>query len=252
MAVRKARMEFVSSREELGRLFARLGQELAEGALTIGLTPVHIAGFESFKVSLKEDEDGLKVKVAVKLPKAEKAAEAKAEEPEAPLKPEEPAAAETSTTAEASPEPETPPEPAENAAALEVPEALAAEAAPAPEPTTPRAKPRAKAPAKAAGAAKKGAKPAYKTLKKRMKTPWKDLLDILAAGNLPEAASAERFLADCELMISYRGKGEEYYDAFRLPLAALRAALAAGDPSAAAAAAADMEQLKKDCHGRYK
>lgn len=94
-------------------------------------------------------------------------------------------------------------------------------------------------------------KPKYKSLKKRMKKPWKMILEALQAGTMPDAGLVQSFVRDSELMVTYPGKGDEFYGAYRVGLERFASAYEAGDQQAAADAAAALERLKKACHDRY-
>ena len=101
------------------------------------------------------------------------------------------------------------------------------------------------------GGAAMGGKPKYKSLKKRMKKPWKMIRETLALGNLPDRALVEAFVKDSELMVTYPGKGDEFYGAYTVGLERFAAAYEAGDVQAAADAAQALERMKKACHDRY-
>lgn len=94
--------------------------------------------------------------------------------------------------------------------------------------------------------------PKYKSLKKSMKKPWKDLLEVAAAGQLPDSALLREFLDDCELMMSFPDEGEEYYAAFKATMQDVQAAAASGDAEAFSQALGRMDVVKKQCHDEYK
>ena len=95
-------------------------------------------------------------------------------------------------------------------------------------------------------------KPKYSTLKKWMKKEFKAIREALALGQMPDPDLAESFVADSQLMVTYPGKGDEFYPAYAAATAAFAAAVAAGDLAAAQEAAAGLDALKRDCHERYK
>ncbi len=97
-----------------------------------------------------------------------------------------------------------------------------------------------------------GGLPRYKELKKRMKKPWKALLEIAEAGQMPAPAQLEEFMGECELMISYPDEGEDYYAAFKATMQDVQAAAASGDTREFAMALARMDAVKKQCHDEYK
>lgn len=92
----------------------------------------------------------------------------------------------------------------------------------------------------------------YSSLKKRMKSPWKTIREALMAGTMPNLQLVESFVADGDLMCTYPGKGDEYYNGYIKKNVAFLEAVKAGDVPAAQALAEDLEQLKKACHDRYK
>lgn len=96
-----------------------------------------------------------------------------------------------------------------------------------------------------------GALPKYKSLKKHMKQTFKAIGAALAAGQMPPALEARSFIADSRLMVSYPGKGDEFYAAYLEKTEAFQAALDAADIEAMKALYQDLVQLKRDCHSRY-
>jgi XXXCH domain-containing protein len=93
--------------------------------------------------------------------------------------------------------------------------------------------------------------PKYKSLKKHMKQTFRTIGAALLAGQLPPALEAQSFIADSRLMVSYPGKGDEFYAAYLEKTNALEAALSAQDLEAAKALYHELAQLKRDCHSRY-
>jgi len=96
-----------------------------------------------------------------------------------------------------------------------------------------------------------GALPKYKSLKKHMKQTFKAIGAALAAGQMPPALEARSFIADSRLMVSYPGKGDEFYAAYLEKTEAFQAALDAADIEAMKALYQELVQLKRDCHSRY-
>ena len=92
----------------------------------------------------------------------------------------------------------------------------------------------------------------YGSLKKRMKGQFKSILESLAFGTLPSLELVQAFVAYGERMCAFPGKGDEFYPAYLEKNAAFLAAVQAGDVSAARLLAGELDQLKKDCHDRYK
>ena len=97
-------------------------------------------------------------------------------------------------------------------------------------------------PADAAG------KPKYKGLKKRMKATFKEITRALLAGEMPAEAVAASFVEDARLMVTYPGKGDEFYPAFSQAVDGFAKALEAGDLEALRKAALDLDQRKSECH----
>lgn len=85
-----------------------------------------------------------------------------------------------------------------------------------------------------------------------MKGPWKTILTTTRAGQMPDVASCQAFVEDSRLMISYPGKGDEFYAAYAQELEVFVAALDAGDAAALAQSAEALQRIKEDCHARYK
>ncbi|MBI4807229.1 MAG: GAK system XXXCH domain-containing protein [Desulfovibrio sp.] len=93
--------------------------------------------------------------------------------------------------------------------------------------------------------------PKYSSLKKHMKQTFKAIGAALAAGQLPPALEAQSFIADSKLMVSYPGKGDEFYKAYLEKTNAFEAALAISDLETLKAVHSELAQLKRDCHSRY-
>jgi XXXCH domain-containing protein len=92
----------------------------------------------------------------------------------------------------------------------------------------------------------------YKALKKRMKKPWKIIKDSAEMKTMPPADIVESFLEDSALMITYPGKGDEYYKPYAVAHEAFAAAWRAGDVEAMAHAVNRMDHLKEACHDVHK
>lgn len=95
-------------------------------------------------------------------------------------------------------------------------------------------------------------RPGYKSLKKRMKGSFKRIGNALEQGQMPAAPDIEQFLADSRLMVSYAGKGDEFYQAYTAACQEFHAAVRGNDPAAAFDRYSALDQLKSDCHQRYK
>lgn len=92
----------------------------------------------------------------------------------------------------------------------------------------------------------------YKKLKKRMKESFKSITETLMADIMPGEAVVTAFLQDAKLMMSFPEKGAEFYDDFDKACMTFERAYEAKDFEACRAAAITLNQLKKDCHSRYK
>ena len=106
--------------------------------------------------------------------------------------------------------------------------------------------------ADSAGLTKEKAKPKYKDLKKSMKSSFKHIRESLAANQVPAPEIVESFLHDSKLMISYPGNGDEHYQAYFEACSRFSAAYVTGDLAALKEHTEVLNQIKSDCHKRYK
>jgi XXXCH domain-containing protein len=104
----------------------------------------------------------------------------------------------------------------------------------------------------AAGPAAEEGEVKYKKLKKRMKESFKMITESLMTDVMPGEAVVTAFLQDSKLMTSFPEKGAEFYDDYDRACAEFAIAFDAKDLTACKAAAITLNQLKKDCHSRYK
>ncbi|NDV28616.1 GAK system XXXCH domain-containing protein [Desulfovibrio sp. JC010] len=95
-------------------------------------------------------------------------------------------------------------------------------------------------------------KPKYKNLKKRMKTSFKVIFKSVHAGTIPPAQVVEEFMADSQLMISYEGYGDEYYDEYMAACDSFQQACNDSDVEAAHKACDEINSITAHCHSRYK
>jgi len=93
--------------------------------------------------------------------------------------------------------------------------------------------------------------PKYSSLKKHMKQTFKAIGAALAAGQIPPTLEAQSFIVDSRLMVSYPGKGDDFYDAYLGKINAFEAALLASDLETLKIVHSELAQLKRDCHSRY-
>jgi XXXCH domain-containing protein len=95
-------------------------------------------------------------------------------------------------------------------------------------------------------------KPKYKALKKRMKPVFKTISESAARDEFPAAEVVKSFVADSAVMLTYPGKGDEYYGAYRKALDDFAQAFENQDFVTFKQAHGRLEQLKDACHERYK
>ena len=99
---------------------------------------------------------------------------------------------------------------------------------------------------------KRDVKPPVKKLKKRMAKSFKAVLDVLQEGELPRLEQVGSFCADTDIMFSVMDKAQENFPAFKAKCRDLLVAVEHGNLENAIDAAGDINQLRKDCHARYK
>ncbi|WP_415719694.1 GAK system XXXCH domain-containing protein [Maridesulfovibrio sp.] len=95
-------------------------------------------------------------------------------------------------------------------------------------------------------------KPKYKTIKKRMKASFKVIFKSVHAGTIPPAGVVEEFMADSQLMVSYEGYGDEYYDEYMEACEKFQQACTDSDVEAAHKACDEINSITAHCHSRYK
>lgn len=105
---------------------------------------------------------------------------------------------------------------------------------------------------RAAPAKEEREQPAYTDLKKRLKTNFAALVASCKGDTLPPAATVASFLADAERMVSFPGRGDEYYVAFIRGCRTLRAAVQDADAQACQEELAALGERMRACHKRYK
>ena len=96
-----------------------------------------------------------------------------------------------------------------------------------------------------------GSLPKYSSLKKHMKQTFKAIGQALTAGQAPPEAETRSFIADSRLMVSYPGKGDEFYGVYMEQALAFEAAFNARDMEAMKAAYQELARLKRECHSRH-
>jgi XXXCH domain-containing protein len=93
---------------------------------------------------------------------------------------------------------------------------------------------------------------AYKRLKKEMKKTWETIVEAVERGQMPELPLVEEFYNQSKEMTTFPGKGDEYYQQYSAAADDLFAAAELEDMTNFSECVKTMEQLKKDCHDRYK
>jgi XXXCH domain-containing protein len=94
-------------------------------------------------------------------------------------------------------------------------------------------------------------KPRYKDIKKRMKVEFRLIVKALHEGGLPAKDVVDSFVSDARLMVTFPGKGEEFYDDFSHAVEEFASAFAAGDRLAMGAMAEALAHQKARCHAIY-
>lgn len=92
----------------------------------------------------------------------------------------------------------------------------------------------------------------YTKLKKRMEKTFKAMDEATKAGSLPDPALVESFLADSARMVTYPGKGDEFYERYGEACRLLADAFASGDVAGTAERLSHLKALRKECHAIYK
>ncbi len=90
----------------------------------------------------------------------------------------------------------------------------------------------------------------YRPLKKRLRGFYNKIKAALNRGTLPNSAILSDFMALTQIMVSYPGFGDDYYDYFRKSCLAFEKACRENDLSKAQEAFSTIMQLKHDCHHR--
>jgi XXXCH domain-containing protein len=95
-------------------------------------------------------------------------------------------------------------------------------------------------------------KSSYKKLKKRMEKTFKSFSRDFESGMIPAAESLESFQRDAEQMVTYKGKGEPFYEDFTKACSVFLDACWKGDVSIAQAGYEWLKKQKSLCHDRFK
>lgn len=92
----------------------------------------------------------------------------------------------------------------------------------------------------------------YKDLKKRMGNSFKVIFKMIHQGQKPPKEAIDEFLADSELMVSYPGYGDPYYDIYTKACEEFRTAYDSGDMEQLNRAVDELVHQKGHCHAKYK
>ena len=91
----------------------------------------------------------------------------------------------------------------------------------------------------------------YSSLKKRMKSSFRVLVNMIHEGNVPPREAVDAFLADSALMVTYPGYGDEFYDHYILVCDEFKAAYESGDMEKMNTAVDALIHEKSRCHAKY-
>lgn len=94
-------------------------------------------------------------------------------------------------------------------------------------------------------------KPKYKHLKKRMKSSFRMLVNMIHDDQKPPDEAVQSFLEDSVLMVSYPGYGDEYYESYTAACEAFKAAYQAGDMTKMHETIDVLVHEKSRCHAKY-
>lgn len=92
----------------------------------------------------------------------------------------------------------------------------------------------------------------FRPLKKSMQKHFKHLEQALQIDQLPDRATVDAFLREAELMISYPGFGDDFYDAFLSACQRLSACYMNKDRDLFRQQLAAIKTLRTNCHERFR
>ncbi|MCA1742688.1 MAG: GAK system XXXCH domain-containing protein [Desulfovibrionales bacterium] len=95
-------------------------------------------------------------------------------------------------------------------------------------------------------------KPSYKSLKKKMKRRLKTVHQAITSSQLPAEQEMMAFASECQLMTSYPGYGDEYYQAFMVTVEEMVDSYKRKDMAKLEGNFQELIKFMKDCHDRYK
>lgn len=94
-------------------------------------------------------------------------------------------------------------------------------------------------------------KPRYKDLKQHMKSSFRMLVKMIHDGDAPPKEAVDSFLKDSELMVSYTGYGDEFYETFTKACADFKAAYDSGDIAQMHTTIDVLVHEKGRCHAKF-
>jgi len=92
----------------------------------------------------------------------------------------------------------------------------------------------------------------YKTIKKRMKKSFAGIKTQVQAGQVPSADDAKAFHEDSRRMMSFPGKGDEYYASYENALKTFVKAIETGRLAEIKKSVAALDLVHQNCHKKYK
>jgi XXXCH domain-containing protein len=91
-----------------------------------------------------------------------------------------------------------------------------------------------------------------KNLKKKMAKSLKDLMEAMNEGKLPRQNLVADWCANADLMMTLLNRGQEHFHPFRDKCRELLQSVEKRQLNSAKDAAEALNQMRKDCHSRYK
>ncbi len=92
----------------------------------------------------------------------------------------------------------------------------------------------------------------YSSLKKRMRDSFKTIFKAIHSGALPPEEAVSLFLADSQLMVTYEGYGDEYYEEYITACETFKKAVEDNNLEEAHKACDNLNSIKAHCHSQHK
>jgi len=92
----------------------------------------------------------------------------------------------------------------------------------------------------------------FRPLKKNLQKTFKKIRQCIQFNDWPDKATMEQFQIEIEIMVSYPGFGDEYYDNFLANCRELVHLFSKGDIKVFQKQYEKIAALRKDCHNRYR